>query len=131
MPAIANISIFKADGTTNVIWTGLTGAAGDKTPAVWRSNTVGASVAQRPQLNYWAYNTPSGSHRVQRVTTTFPVLQTDGTVVSVLGYSSFSGEFKTFLQAPDADVNEFAFQTCNIMGANGLRAMLAGGFPPS
>lgn len=129
MPAIANYTIKKADGTTDIVWTGMLGAAGDKTPAIWRSNTVGLSVAHRPEMKYWAYNTPSSSHRVQRVTTVFPVTYVENGITKVLGYSSFSSEYKSLISAPDSDVAEFAAQTVGSQSA--IKAFLVSGFPPN
>jgi hypothetical protein len=50
MPALADITVKMADGTTNITYTGIVPSAGDKTPAVWRSNSVGGSIGQRPEL---------------------------------------------------------------------------------
>lgn len=50
MPTLANITVKKADGTTDVVYTAVAGASGDNTPAVFRNNTVGTTLAERPTL---------------------------------------------------------------------------------
>lgn len=45
MPTLANITIKKADGTTDVVYTAIAGAAGDNTPAMFRNETIGTTLA--------------------------------------------------------------------------------------
>lgn len=49
MAQLANITVFKADGTTNVTYTAIRPAAGDE-PAVFRNQTVGTSLSQQPEF---------------------------------------------------------------------------------
>lgn len=43
MPAMANLTVKKADETTNIVYDALTGAAGDGSKAVWRQDTGAAA----------------------------------------------------------------------------------------
>lgn len=49
MATFANIVVKKADGTTDVTYTGIRPAAGAE-PAVFRNLTVGTSLAQQPEF---------------------------------------------------------------------------------
>lgn len=49
MPQIANIVVKKADGTTDITYTAVTPAAGSE-PAVWKSQSIGNSAGQQPEL---------------------------------------------------------------------------------
>lgn len=40
MPQMANITVKKADGTTDVVYTALTPAGGDNSPARWSANAL-------------------------------------------------------------------------------------------
>lgn len=44
MPSMANITVKKADGTTDIVYDALAASAGDSSPAVWRQDT-GATAA--------------------------------------------------------------------------------------
>jgi hypothetical protein len=43
MPSMANLTVKKADETTNIVYDALTGAAGDGSEAVWRQDTGAAA----------------------------------------------------------------------------------------
>lgn len=65
MPQMADITIKKADGTTNVVYTALSPSAGDKVAAVWRSNTVSNIPGRRPTFSLTAeWNGPRTARRV-------------------------------------------------------------------
>lgn len=50
MTTQANMTIKKKDGTTDVLWTGITGSAGDGVAAEWRNLTVSAPPAYQPKM---------------------------------------------------------------------------------
>lgn len=51
MPNMANITVKKADGTTDIVYTASTPSAGDQSPAVWRANAVSSIIGHRPKLS--------------------------------------------------------------------------------
>jgi len=50
MPNQADMIVKKNDGTTDITYSAVAASAGDGSPAIWRSNSVGASVAARPEV---------------------------------------------------------------------------------
>jgi hypothetical protein len=111
MPTMADITVKKNDGTTDIIWNNAGAGGGDGVPAIWRPSSVGASVQKRPTAKFW---TQSGDKqvRVGRFTTTFPVV--DAVSGAVLGYITTSEEVKVPVFATDAEVNEAIAQSGNL-----------------
>lgn len=50
MPSLADITVKKADGTTDIVWSGVQPSSGDTVPCVWISQTVGSALAHRPWM---------------------------------------------------------------------------------
>ena len=131
MPTLANITIKKADGTTDVIYTAIAGAAGDGAPAVFRNNTIGTTLAERPTLLIKASsNGPKTSRRV-RGDFSWPTVTTDaGGNLTVTGRAS--GEF-SFLAPQNQDVaiiKEQAYQFGNLIASTLIKASMEEGYAP-
>lgn len=131
MTAMANITVKKADGTTDIVWAGLSPSAGDKVPAIWRSQTVGASVAFRPEFKLTTSSPPNGNQRSSKATMVYPVVETIAGKSSVLGYITFSGEFKVLNLAPDVDAGEAVYQCMNLLGSSLIKQSVKEGFAPT
>lgn len=69
MPQMANITIKKADGTTDVTYNGLVASSGDNNPARWRNDSVGGAVGHRPVASMLTRN--NGNNTGRSVTTRF------------------------------------------------------------
>lgn len=130
MATIANMTVKKFDGLTDVLWTAQQGSGGDKSPAIWQSETVSAVRAYRPELRNWSFS-PNQQHRASKVTVVYPSLFVENGVTKVLGFNTFSGEFKTLLAAPATDYQELIAQTINLMAAAHLRGHLVSGYAPT
>jgi len=50
MPTMGNIVVKKADGTTDITYSSVVPSAGDTSPAIWQSQTVGSAPLHYPQL---------------------------------------------------------------------------------
>lgn len=66
MASIANKTIKKSDNTTDIVWTGVNGSAGDKIPALYRSNTIGGTLSVRPEIRMSSRSTGAGELAVRR-----------------------------------------------------------------
>lgn len=114
MPTAANVTIKKNDGTTDIVYTLVAASAGDKIPAVWRSNTVGTANAHRPVMQTWAY--PNGQKTARRVQAKFvyPTTTVD-TQGKIQIADQLIGEVNVLVPQgmPDTDLNEAASQFCN------------------
>lgn len=131
MPTMANITIKKADGTTDVVWTALQASAGDSAPAIWRNNTVGTTLAQRPTLQLQSkWNGPRTGRRISGVFA-WPLTHTDGSGnVSVIGVSP--GNF-SFLAVQNQDANalkEQAYQFGNLIASAIIKQCMEEGYSP-
>lgn len=91
MPQMNDITIKKADGTTDVVYAGVSPSAGDTVPAVWKSTTQGTTQASQPELRATARSTRKGRGRAIRSTFQFPVVLSDGSLgTPVYGSWDFS-----------------------------------------
>lgn len=131
MPNMANITVKKADGTTDIVWTNKSPSAGDKVPAIWRSDTVGASVAFRPEFRLWSYGASGGTQRSVKSSLVYPILEVDGTITRVIGYCTQVSETKLLLKASDADSKECAYQGFNLLGSALVKQSVWEGFAPT
>lgn len=66
---MTNPTIKKADGTTDILWTNVVTSSGDRSPAIYRSNTVGANLSVRPELRIVSRD--SGDNLTRRMTADF------------------------------------------------------------
>lgn len=81
MPAMANIAITKADGTTPQTLTAVTAAAGDGSAARWRLESIGATPAVMPTIELSSrWNGPKTARRVS-ITIVYPYAAVDSSGV--------------------------------------------------
>lgn len=72
MPNMANITVVDAAGA-NVVWTAATPSAGDRSPAVWRSNSRSDKVAYRPSFSFSMKDNGKKTGRIMNVEFRFPI----------------------------------------------------------
>lgn len=131
MPALDNITVKKADGTTDVIYTAIAGAASDGSPALFRNNAVGTTVAERPTLLIAAKdNGPKTARRVN-VDFSWPLVTTDaGGNKVVSGRATGSASFLAPQNQAYAVIEEQAHQFGNLIGSAIVRACFTEGIGP-
>jgi len=79
MPQMANITVKKADGTTDIVYTALTPSSGDKVSAQWRSETAGTAASLRPTAELRStFNGPRDARRLE-FSYQYPYTVTDST----------------------------------------------------
>lgn len=128
MPQMANITVKKADGTTDIVYTAMSPSAGDKTPAIWRSNSVGTSVAQRPEFRATSAQL-SGNKRQLKTNFVYPIV--DAITHKVVDYVTVVMDVKSSLAGTDADVKEAVFQALNLNSSTLMKQSAADGFAPT
>lgn len=132
MPSMANITIKKADGTTDVVYTQKTPSAGDKSPAVWKNDTVGTVLAARPTFTIMAMD--NGTRKARRARTTFiwPKTRLDaaGNVTVVGGASSESSHLIPQDMLAD-EIGEYVAQYAGLLYSTLIKASLNDGYAPS
>lgn len=131
MPQMANITVKKADGTTDVVYTQKTPAAGDKSPAVWKNDTVGTVLAARPVFTL--ISADNGTRKARRLRTSFiwPKTITDGNGnVIVQGGASSESSHLVPQDMSAADIAEFAAQYANLLASALIKASVNEGYAP-
>lgn len=133
MPQMANITVKKADGTTDVVYSALTPSSGDKTAAQWRCETAGASASLRPLLSMSStYNGPRTARRLD-VQFKFPWTVTDSatTVATVKANCPAALQITIPTEMPDTVVFEAVAQLANLLKSTLIQDSLKSGFAPT
>lgn len=132
MPQVANITVKKNDGTTDVIYTAVAPSAGDKSPAIWRNTTVGNAAAHQPQVQMVSRANGLGTARRVEVTATYPTLVTGGDgKISVADKVVVTLSGVIPLGMPTIDVNEAVSQLLNFCAAALVKDSFKTGFAPT
>jgi len=77
MPTMANITVKKSDGTTDVTFSALQGSSGDGVAAVWRCESVGTAAGHKPSVTMTSrWNGPRTARRVD-ASFMYPQIATD------------------------------------------------------
>lgn len=128
MPQMANITVKKADNTTDVIYTALTPSAGDTVAAQWSPNAVSAIAARRPVVSVTTKWNGRRDGRQFTVNGIFPVFDEGGLKIGTIPMT-FSGTVGR--QIPDTDVAEAVHQFTNILAHTLMRESIKSGFAPT
>lgn len=132
MPTLANITVKKNDGTTDITWTGIVPSSGDKTPAVWKSLTVGTMPGLRPEFRVLSESNADGTVRRVKSSINWPAsaLDVNGRPVMTdkcTGTSLFSVAQKM----TDAEIAEFVSQYANLLASALMKDMCKTGYAAS
>jgi hypothetical protein len=134
MPNMADITVKKADGTTDIVYVAQSPSAGDNQPAVWRATAAGAAPAFQPELRLWTKsNGPKTARRVY-VGFSYPQTATDSTtsVTSVINRALVNGDSAVIPnEFPSTLAAEFSAQYGNLLASTLVKACLASGFAPN
>nr|QDH91396.1 MAG: hypothetical protein H2BulkLitter11614_000003 [Leviviridae sp.] len=132
MPNMADIVVKKADGSTDITFTQVVAAAGDKSPAVWRSNSVGSAAGFHPELRCSSRQNGTNTARVVDLSYSYPSLVTS----TDTGTTSVSKRFNVTLSAslplemPQTDIDEAAAQLTNLIDSTLIVSVLKAGYAP-
>lgn len=132
MPNMANIVIKKADGTTDVTYTAATPSAGDKSPAVWKNQSVGTVLAARPSFSLVSMD--NGTKKARRLRSTFnwPKTRVDTAGnVSVVGGASGESSHLIPQDMTPVEIGEYVSQYANLLASALIKASLSEGYAPA
>lgn len=130
MSAINNITVKKTDGTTDVIFFAIAGAAADGQPATWQ-NVAGSTIrAYRPTLSMKAKLNGTKQARRVDVTGLFPVVRLVSGVDTLIGKIPLDFSVPVPEWATDVEVNEAVDQFINLLASTHVRAHVKAGFAP-
>lgn len=129
MSTVANLTVKKNDGTTDIVWTALSGQGGPNLPATYASQTVGSALAHQPTFTLVAKDSGDGETRRLNAQTIFPHLVTDaGGNTSVQRKGQIDISFACPKVMTNAQWAECVSQTINLLTA--LKADLKAGTAP-
>lgn len=130
MPSMANITVKKNDGTTDIIYNALIPSGGDKLPARWEVTAMAGVRNRRALLECSTQpNNPNTGRRVH-ITHRYPsIIEVNGVekvVWRVIKLETFNDE-----GVPDADINESSAQFGNLVDSALVQEILKSGFAPT
>jgi hypothetical protein len=130
MAQIANITVKKHDGTTDIVYTGVQPSSGDNSAAVWKSQTVGTAQAHQPEFRLVAKDAAKGASRSLRSTFKYPQIATNSTtgVTSVVNSAMAATDWSFPKGMTAADVNEFAAQYANLLASALMKQLVREGY---
>lgn len=130
MPSMANITVKKFDGTTDIVYTALTPSSGDRTKSVWRVESIGSIAGNRPVLEIQSKGTQNGQARIVEGKLQMPETFTDTTtgIISVRLRDIFSFTATVDLRGVDGTHNETAAQAANLMKSSLIQSILSSGY---
>lgn len=131
MPQMANVTIKKADGTTDIVYTAMVPSAGDSSPAQWSSKTASTTRAYRPVLRVSAAsNGPKTARRVS-VIGKYPVVRQVGGVDTLVGTIPLEFSAVIPMIVTDAEASEATRQFENFVSSTLIRECIEQGFAPT
>lgn len=133
MTAAADITIKKADGTTDIVWTLIAASGGDKSPAVWRSNTATGTPGQKPEIRVSASGNSGFTGRKISVELTFPQVYTDTNTSLTQVRTRANVKVEAFVPS-DMDATtagEYGAQFGHLMAHTLLVGSFSSGFAPT
>lgn len=131
MPVLANITVKKADGTTDVTYTAVAGSSGDKTPAIWRCQTVGTTPSEYPTLTLTSRSNGPGTARRIDFSYAWPTTSQDAGGNKVVdGRASFNGSYLVPQNQVQSVIQEQVHQACNLIASGLVKACIVDGFAP-
>lgn len=131
MPQMADITVKKADGTTNVVYSIATPSAGDKSPAVWVNESVGTVPASRPKFTLVAAD--NGTKRSRRLRSSFiwPKTRTDsGGNVIVSGGASSESSHLVPQDMTSTEIDEYVAQYAGLLHSALVQMSIKSGYAP-
>jgi len=136
MPAMANITVKKFDGVTDIIFDALSASGGDGTPAVWRQDTgaaAGLPVGLRSSFQLWTqWNGPKTARQMKfTFVSPYATQDTSTTIYSAKDRVVLTG-IMTIPQAIPANmINEGVYQGLNLLAAVLVKSTGASGYAPN
>lgn len=133
MPSIANVTVKKNDGVTDIVYTVKSPAAGDTVPAIWRADSVGTAPSHQPEFRLTAREASKGAARALRSTFVYPQIATNTTtsVTSVVNKAMAATDWTCPKGMSAADINEFASQYANLLASAIVKSCVKDGYSAS
>jgi len=133
---MANLTVFKADGTTSIVYDALNASGGESSPAIWRQDTgaaAGLPVGLRATFRVVSKWNGSKTARQLRFQYAYPYAVQDSTTTL---YSStdrvvFDGIITVPQGIPSTAINEGCAQVLNLLATTLVKASAQAGYAPT
>lgn len=130
MPNQANITIKAANGTTDVVYTALTPAAGDRTPARWANTLASARANLRPTAEMTTrFNNARSARHVDFVLKYHEIATVSGAEL-VVGTVLMNATWVVPLQVTDHTISEAVAQFGNLLKSALISDSVKAGYAP-
>lgn len=136
MPTMANITVKKKDGTTDIVFDAIAASGGDSSPAIWRQDTgaaAGLPVGLRALMRmFQAWNGPKTA-RVIRILMRFPYAIQDSTTTLYSAKDSVAIDINVTVpqSIPAANIGEAVYQGLNLAAATLVKQSADTGYAPN
>lgn len=136
MPTMANITVKKFDGVTDITYDSVSASGGDGSPAVWRQDT-GANAALpiglRNLFKLWTVSNGPKTARQAKFNFVSPYALQDSTT------TKFSASDRVVIEGimtvpqsiPSANINEAIYQACHLLASTLVKQSAAAGYAPN
>lgn len=125
MSTIANITVKKNDGTTDVVFGALEGRSGEN-PARWKAPPLGATGVTQPELRV-GQKSMNGSDKSKVIATFFypySVVNSTTGVTSIQSREMFRFEYTGDMAIPQSVRDEAVSQGVNLLASAAFKTML-------
>lgn len=130
MPNMANITVKKADGTTDVVYTALAPSAGDKTSARWCLTAASTKANLRPTLECTSRYNNARTARNISFTLKYPEVASVAGVDTVIGTGIITVQGVVPLQVSDSVLAETIAQAANLFKVALMQDSFKQGYAP-
>lgn len=136
MPAMANITVKKADGTTDIVYDALSASGGEGSPAIWRQDTGAVSalpVGLRKMFKLWSvWNGPKTARVVKfNFAGPYAVQDSTTTLYSAKDRVVLEGTMIVPQGIPATEINENVAQVLNLLASSLVKSSGQSGFAPT
>lgn len=128
MAAIANITVKKNDGTTDIVYVAKTGSAGDNSPAVWIADSSALIRGNRTTFQMWTSNNGPRTARKVRCAMNMAALATVNGVETRVATGPAEVNFTLPSNADEAMLNELVSQFINLLNSASVKAAIKAGY---
>lgn len=131
MPTIANLTVKKHDGVTDIVYTAIKGAGADGTNALWRCLAIGTSIIARPWASLMSKWNARKDVRQSVYEYEYPYVVTEGGIEVRKATVSLRVFAAVPIMIPDSIVNEAIAQGTNILASALLKQSIREGEAPT
>lgn len=131
MPQMADITVKKADGTTDIVYTALGGSSGDNNPAIWEVTASSTYAAYRNKLQCTSRNNAGKTARNVELYLEVPETILVNGETKLVGKVPVKITVVKPLNVSDATVKEAVYQAGNLAISALARSAMTSGYSPN